>query len=47
MTASTAQLAELLDQIDACRTRGHRIHIKVATGFVDRVGTRLTYTRSV
>ena len=44
---STAQLDELLDQIDACRTRGHRIHIKVAAGFVDRDGPRLTYTPSV
>ena len=44
---STAQLDELLDQIDACRTRGHRIHIKVAAGFVDRVGPRLTYVPSI
>lgn len=37
-TPSAAQLAELLDQIDACRTRGHRIHIKVGAGFVERRG---------
>lgn len=35
-TASTAQLEELLHQVDACRTRGQRIHIKVGTGFVRR-----------
>ena len=33
---SHAQLSELQRQIAACRTRGHRIHIKVATGFVER-----------
>lgn len=33
---SAAQLAELLDQIDACRTRGHRLHLKVGAGFVRR-----------
>jgi len=33
---SSAQLHELLDQIAACTTRGHQIHIKVATGFVTR-----------
>ena len=47
VAASTAQLDDLLDQIEACRTRGHRIHIKVAAGFVDRDGPRLTYTPSV
>ena len=35
---SAAQLEELLDQVLACTTRGHRIHIKVASGFVDRAG---------
>ena len=33
---SAAQLAELLDQVAACTTRGHRIHIKVGEGFVQR-----------
>lgn len=37
-TPTTAQLAELLDQIDACRTRAQRIHIKVGNGFVQRLG---------
>ena len=40
---SGAQLHELLDQIAACTTRGHRIHIKVATGFVARKGTLLDW----
>mgnify|MGYP001545693278 CR=1 FL=1 len=40
---SSAQLHELLDQIAACTTRGHRIHIKVATGFVARKGTLLDW----
>jgi len=33
---STAQLAELLDQIAVCTTRGHQIRIKVGTGFCER-----------
>ncbi len=37
VAGSEAQLEELLDQVDACRTRGHRIRIKVASGFVERV----------
>lgn len=41
--ANAAQLEELLDQIDACRTRGHRIRMKVADGFVTRDGDRLTW----
>jgi tRNA(Ile)-lysidine synthase len=35
-SASAAQLNELLSQVQACRTRGHRIHIKVGAGFVRR-----------
>ena len=38
---SAAQLTELLDQIAACRTRGHGICIKVGTGFVERRGELL------
>jgi tRNA(Ile)-lysidine synthase len=38
---SAAQLEQLLDQVAACTTRGHRIHLKVATGFVERQGERL------
>ncbi len=33
---SAAQLDELLDQVAACTTRGHRIRIKVGLGFVER-----------
>jgi hypothetical protein len=35
---SAAQLAELLDQIADCTTRGHHIRIKVAAGYVERRG---------
>ena len=38
---STAQLAELLDQIGACTTRGHKIRIKVGAGFAERRGAVL------
>jgi tRNA(Ile)-lysidine synthase len=38
---SAAQLAELLDQVKACTTRGHKIRIKVANGFVERNGAVL------
>lgn len=37
-TPSSAQLAALLAQIEACRTRGHRIRLKVGRGFVLRRG---------
>lgn len=40
---SAAQLAELLAQIDACRTRGHRLHLKVGAGFVRRSGALLDW----
>ncbi len=40
---STAQLSELLAQVSDCRTRGHRIHIKVGPGFVQRRGDVLTW----
>jgi len=35
---SAAQLMELLDQIEACTTRGHQIHMKVGAGFAERRG---------
>jgi tRNA(Ile)-lysidine synthase len=35
-TPSTAQLSQLIDQIKVCTTRGHRIHIKVGRGFIER-----------
>lgn len=42
-TPAAAQLAELLDQVAACTTRGHRIHIKVGRGFVVRSGPKLDW----
>jgi tRNA(Ile)-lysidine synthase len=42
-TPSTAQLNELLDQVAACTTRGHRLHLKVGQGFVGRNGACLSY----
>lgn len=42
-TPAAAQLTELLHQISACTTRGHRIHIKVGRGFVERVRTGLRW----
>ncbi len=38
---TTAQMAELLRQIAACRTRGHALHLKVADGFCQRRGATL------
>lgn len=43
VVASAVQLNELLDQVADCRTRAHRIQIKVATGFVVREGERLGF----
>ncbi len=42
-TPSTAQLEQLLEQIAACTTPGHRIHLKVATGHVQRVQGHLQW----
>jgi tRNA(Ile)-lysidine synthase len=43
VACSTAQLDQLLQQIDACRTRGHQIDIKVGDGFVRRVGSYIDW----
>ena len=40
---STAQLGQLLDQVAACTTRGHQIHLKVANGHVLRDGNCLQW----
>ena len=40
-TPSTAQIDALVPQIMACTTRGHRLHLKVGTGFVVRQGDTL------
>jgi tRNA(Ile)-lysidine synthase len=42
-TPSAAQLRELMQQIKACTTRGHRIHIKVGAGHVQRSGDQLVF----
>ena len=42
-TPSAAQLNELLDQLAACTTRGHRLHLKVGQGFVRRQGLHLDW----
>jgi tRNA(Ile)-lysidine synthase len=41
--ASTAQMHELMDQVSSCTTRGHRLHIKVGEGFVERQGGHLRW----
>lgn len=43
-TPSAAQLNELLDQLAACTTRGHRLHLKVGGGHVTREGPVLQWT---
>ncbi|WP_051303487.1 tRNA lysidine(34) synthetase TilS [Comamonas composti] len=45
-TPSAAQLDQLLLQIAACRTRGHRIHLKLGHGFVQRCGSALDWYNS-
>lgn len=42
-TPSAAQLEQLLVQVAACTTRGHQIHLKVASGHVTRDGDYLHY----
>lgn len=46
-TPSAAQMAALLQQVAACTTRGHQIHLKVADGFVTRLGNGLAYGRGL
>lgn len=45
-TATAAQLSELLHQVFVCRTRGHRIRIKVGHGYVLREGDVLGWYNS-
>ena len=40
---SAAQLDQLINQILACTTRGHQIHIKIAAGYVTRTGRTLHF----
>lgn len=42
-TPSTAQLEELLDQVAACTTRGHLLHLRVGRGWVQRRGPLLVW----
>jgi tRNA(Ile)-lysidine synthase len=42
-TPSTAQLNALLGQIEVCTTRGHRLHLKVGQGFIERAGEHLAW----
>ena len=46
-TPTAAQLGQLLTQIAACTTRGHRIHLKVAAGHITRAGSVLRYAGGV
>ena len=46
-TAPTAaQLEEVLGQVAVCRTRGHRIHLRVGAGHLERDGPALVFLRS-
>lgn len=40
---SAAQLDELLDQVAACTTRGHQIHLKIGAGHIKREGEILAW----
>jgi tRNA(Ile)-lysidine synthase len=44
VSPSTAQLAELQSQIAHCTDRGKKIHIKVASGYVQRSGNTLAFS---
>ena len=39
--ATSAQLQELQQQVQACTTRGHQLHLRVGRGFVQRHGDQL------
>lgn len=43
---SEAQMEEVLDQVHACRTRGHRIELKVADGTLRRDAACLAFSRT-
>lgn len=45
-TPTAAQLSQLMAQIRVCTTRGHRIHIKVGRGFIERQGPMLDWYNS-
>lgn len=43
---SEAQMEQVLKQVAACRTRGHRIELKVADGTLSRDGACLSFSRT-
>lgn len=43
---SAAQMEQVLGQVAACRTRGHRIELKVADGVLSRSGAHLAFDRA-
>lgn len=45
-TPSSAQLTQLQQQLQACRTRGHQIHLKIGRGAVRRDGAYLVFLPS-
>src|SRR6218665_164315 len=45
-TPAAAKVNELVDEMEACTRRGHRIHIKVGRGFVVRCGPQLDWYNS-
>lgn len=45
-TPSSAQLTQLQQQLQACRTRGHQIHLKIGRGVVRRDGAYLVFLPS-
>jgi tRNA(Ile)-lysidine synthase len=42
-TPSKVQLVELLSQIEACTTQGHRLHLKIGRGHISRQGPVLAW----
>ena len=45
--ASQAQLSELLRQVAACTTRGHKIDIKLGNGKIERCDTQLAFIEPI
>jgi tRNA(Ile)-lysidine synthase len=46
-TPTSAQLDELMSQIEACRTRGHQLRLKIGHGFCVRLGKTLAWYNSL
>jgi tRNA(Ile)-lysidine synthase len=46
-TPSTSQLVELLSQIEACTTQGHRLHLKIGRGHITRQGPVLAWSPEI